>query len=115
VRDIIGTALPWIALLFVLLGMRDWDPAIPISLLILIFLFWAINWLVHHISLRWLRYLRIVFWVAVFGAGIAVPELRALFEDVVKGLLTLQSSTLIILSIITLIAWAAQQPNSPSG
>ena len=118
-RPLICTILPWLALVFALLGMREWDPAIPVSLLILIFLFWAINWLVHHISLRWLRYLRIVFWAVVIGAFIVVPELRALFEDVVKGLLSLQSSTLIVLSIVTLIIWAVmclarpvQQPSA---
>src|SRR5262245_50044114 len=112
-------ALPWLALTLAVLGMRTWDPIIPLSLLILIAVFWAINWLAHHISLRWLRYLRIFFWVGLVIAVIVVPQLRVLFEDVVKGLLSLQSSTLIVLSIVALIAWAiiglarpARQPNS---
>ena len=118
-REIICAILPWLALILALLGMRDWDPAIPISLLILIFLFWAINWLAHHISQRWLRYLRVLFLVAIVIAVIVVPELRALFEDVITGLLSLQSSTLIVLSLVTLITWGviclsrpARQPNS---
>jgi hypothetical protein len=119
VREIICTLLPWLALILALLGMRGLDPVIPISLLILIFLFWAINWLTHHISFRWLRYLRTLFWVAVAIAIIVVPELRALFEDVLTGLLSLESSTLIVLSLVTLIAWGviglsrpARQPHS---
>ncbi len=86
--------------------MRDWDPAIPVSLLILVFLFWAINWLLHHISPRWLRYLRILFWFAVAAVILAVPELRAVFKDVVEGLLSLQSSTLIVFSLVILVVWA---------
>jgi hypothetical protein len=85
--------------------MYEWDPAFPASLLILIALFWAINWLVRHISLRWLRYLRIIFWIVVVGVIIAVPELRALFEDVVFGLLSLESATLLVLSLVTLFVW----------
>jgi hypothetical protein len=113
VRGLICTVLPWLALVFALLGMREWDPAIPVSMLILIFLFWAINWLVHHISLRWRRYLRIAFWMAVIGAFIVVPELRALFKDVTEGLLSLQSSTLIVLSLVTLIAWGVMCLSRP--
>jgi hypothetical protein len=119
VRELICTILPWLALLLALLGMRDWDPAIPVSLLILIFLLWAINWLAHHISLRWRRYLRYLFLVLVAGIIIAIPELRAAFEATGNDLLSLQSGTLIVLSIVTLIVWAvlclarpAQQPNS---
>ena len=106
VRDIICTALPWLALILTLLGMRDWDPIIPVSLLIVIFLFWSINWLVHHIPLRWLRYLRILPWVLLVGAIIVIPELRAAFEEAVRSLLSLQSSTLIVLALVTLIVWA---------
>jgi hypothetical protein len=47
-RDVLYIFLPWAALILALLGMRDWDPSIPISLLMLIFLFWCINWLIHH-------------------------------------------------------------------
>ena len=104
-RDTICSILPWLALILALLGMRGTDPAIPISLLILIFLLWAINWLAHHISLRWRRYLRVLFLVTMVIAVIVVPELRALFEDVVTGLLSLESGTLIVLSLVTLIAW----------
>ena len=89
--------------------MRDWDPAIPVSLLILIFLFWAINWLLHHISLRWLRYLRYLFWISVVGAIIVVPELRALFADVIS----LESGTLIVLSLVTLISWGVMCLSRP--
>ena len=105
-RDIICTALPWVALILTLLGMRDWDPIIPVGLLAVIALAWSINWLVHHIPLRWLRYLRSLFWVFVVGAIIVVPELRAAFEEFVRSLLSLQSSTLIVLALVILIAWA---------
>lgn len=105
-RDTICTILPWLALIFALLGMRDWDPAIPVGLLFLIFLFWAVNWLVHYISLRWPRYVRILFWVIVVGIIAVVPALRTSFEEVVSGLFSLQSSTLIVLSLVTLIVWA---------
>ena len=105
-REFICTALPWLALILALLGMRDWDPAIPASLAILILLFWAINWLIHYISLRWPRYVRILFWVLVIGIIIIIPELRASFEEAVRGLLSLQSSTLIVLALVTLIVWA---------
>jgi len=94
--------------------MRDGDPAFPVSLLILIFLFWAINWLVHHISLRWLRYLRYLFWISIVVAIIVIPELRVLFEDVIKDLLTLQPSTLIVFSIVTLIVWAVMCLSRPA-
>ena len=94
--------------------MRGTDPAIPISLLILIFLLWAINWLAHHISLRWRRYLRVLFLVTMVIAVIVVPELRALFEDVVTGLLSLESSTLIVLSLVTLIAWGVMGLSRPT-
>jgi hypothetical protein len=106
VRDIICTVLPWLALLFALLGMRDLNPAIPVGMLTLILLVWAIRWQVHHIPLRWLRYLRSLFWVFVVGAIIVVPELRAAFEEFVRSLLSLQSSTLIVLALVILIAWA---------
>ena len=119
VRDIICTALPWLALILALLGMRDLDPAIPVSSLILIFLFWAVNWLVHYISLRWPRYLRILIWVLVVGAIVVIPELRASFEEVVRSLISLQPNTLIVLALVTLIVWAvmcltrpAAQPHS---
>jgi len=114
VRDTICSILPWLALILALLGMRDTDRAIPFSLLLLIFLFWAINWLAHHISFRWLRYLRTLFWVAVAIAIIVVPELRALFEDVVTGLLSLESGTLIVLSLVTLIAWGVMGLSRPA-
>ena len=103
-RGTICNALPWLALILALLGMRDWDPAIPGSLSILILLVWVINWLVHHISLPWSRYLRILSWVFV-GAIIVIPELRAAFEEAVISLLSLQSSTLIVLALVTLIIW----------
>jgi hypothetical protein len=106
VRDTICIVLPWLALIFALLGMRDSDPAIPVSLLALIFLFWAINWLAHHISLPWRRYLRILFWVLVVSIIIIVPELRTAFEEFVRSLLSLQSSTLIVLALAILIVWA---------
>ena len=105
-RDLICTVLPWLALGFALLGMRDLDPAIPVSLLALIFLFWAINWLAHHISLPWRRYLRILFWVLILVAIIVIPELRTAFEEVVRSLLSLQSSMLIVLALVTLVVWA---------
>jgi hypothetical protein len=111
--------LPWLALIFALLGMRSWDPVIPISLLFILFAFWAINWLAHHLSLRWLRYLRHLLWVVPLITIIVVPELRALFEELIQDLLLLESGTLIVLSIVTVIAWAViglarpkQQPNS---
>jgi hypothetical protein len=94
--------------------MRDWDPAIPVSLLILIFLFWAINWLAHHISLRWRRYLRYLLWMLFVGVIIAVPELRAMFEDLVHGVLSLESATLIVLSLVSLIAWAVLDLSQPA-
>ena len=105
-RDILCTVLPWLALLFALLGMRDLDPAIPVGLLLLIFLVWAINWLVHHISLPWRRFLRILFWVLIVGAIVVVPELRAAFEEAVRSLISLQSGTLVVLALVTLIVWA---------
>ena len=105
-RGTICNALPWLALVLTLLGMRDWDPVIPVSLLAVVALAWVINWLVHHISLPWARYLRILFWVFVVGAIIVIPELRASFEEALRGLLSLQSSTLIVFSLVTLIAWA---------
>ena len=118
-RGTICNALPWLALILALLGMRDWDPAIPGSLSILILLVWVINWLVRHISLPWSRYLRILFWVLLVGAIIVIPELRAAFEEAVISLLSLQSSTLIVLALVTLIVWAvmclarpAAQPHS---
>ena len=118
-RGTICNALPWVALVLTLLGMRDWDPVIPVGLLTVIALAWAVNWLVHHNSLPWSRYLRILFWALVVGLIIAIPELRASFEEAVRGLLSLQSSTLIVLALITLIAWAvlclarpAPQPHS---
>ena len=89
--------------------MREWDPAIPVSLLILIFLFWALNWLVHHISLRWLRYLRYLIWLSVVGAILVVPELRVLFEDVIS----LESGTLIVISLVTLIVWGVMCLSRP--
>ncbi len=104
-KDTIYTALPWLALGFALLGIRDLDPAIPVSLLALIFLFWAINWLAHHVSLPWRRYLRTLFWVLIIGTIIAVPELRTAFQELVGSLIALQSSTLIVLALATLIVW----------
>jgi hypothetical protein len=114
VRETICNALPWVALVLTLLGMRDWDPAIPGSLAILILLVWVINWLAHHISLPWSRYLRILFWVFVVGAIIVIPELRASFEEAVRGLLALQSSTLIVLALVTLIIWAVMCLSRPA-
>jgi hypothetical protein len=105
VRETICTALPWLALILTLLGMRDWDPIIPVGLLAVIALVWAINWLVHHISPPWARYLHILFWALIVGLIIAIPELRASFEEAVRGLLSLQSSTLIVLALATLIVW----------
>ena len=105
-RDLIRTVLPWLALILALLGMRDWPPAIPVSLLALILLVWAINWLAHHISPAWSRLLRTLFWVLIVGAFVVVPWLRASVEELVSGLLSLQSSKLIVLSLITLIVWA---------
>ena len=113
-RDTISTVLPWLALGFALLGLRDLDPAIPVSLLALIFLFWAINWLAHHISLPWRRYLRILFWAFIVGAFIVVPWLRASLEEVVRGLLSLQSSTLIVLALATLIVWGVLYLTRPA-
>jgi hypothetical protein len=106
VRDTICFALPWLALILALLGMRDWDRAIPASLVFLILLFWAINWLLHHIPLRWLRYLRYLMWAVIVGAIVVVPELRTAFEEFLRSLLSLQSSTLIVLALATLIVWA---------
>jgi hypothetical protein len=106
VRDTICIALPWLALILTLLGMRDWPPAIPISLLALILLFWVINWLAHHITPPWARFLRILLLALIVGAFIVVPWLRASLEEVVRGLLSLKSSTLIVLSLVTLIFWA---------
>ena len=104
-RDLICTVLPWLALLFALLGMRDLDPAIPVLMLAVIFLVWAINWVAHHITPPWARLLRILFWVVIVGAFIVVPFLRASVEELVGGLLSLQSGTLIVLSLVTLIVW----------
>jgi hypothetical protein len=119
VRETICNALPWLALILTLLGMRDWDPIIPVGLLAVIFLFWAINWLIHHLPLRWLRYLRYLIWVIIVGVIIVVPELRAAFEEFMRSLLSLHSSTLIVLALVTLIVWAvmcltrpAAQPHS---
>jgi hypothetical protein len=106
VRGTICNALPWLALVLTLLGMRDWDPVIPVGLLAVIALAWVINWLVHHLPLRWLRYLRYLIWVIIVGAIIVIPELRAAFEEFVRSLLSLQSSTLIVLALVILIAWA---------
>ncbi len=105
-RDTICFALPWVALILTLLGMREWDRAIPTSLLILIALLWGINWLVHHIPLRWLRYLRNLIWVIIIGAIIVVPELRAAFEEIVRSLLALQPNILIVFGLVILIVWA---------
>jgi hypothetical protein len=106
VRGIICTALPWLALILTLLGMRDWDRAFPASLLALIFLVWAINWLARHVSSPDARYLRILLWGLIVGAFVVVPWLRASVEELVRGLLSLQSSTLIVLALVILIVWA---------
>ncbi len=104
-RDTICNALPWLALIFALLGMRDLDPHIPASLVILIGICWATNWLVHHIPLRWLRYLRYLFWVVIVGAIIVIPELRTAFEEIVRSLLALQPNILIVFALVILIVW----------
>ncbi len=104
-RDTICTALRWLSLILALLGMRDWPPAIPISLLALILLVWVSNRLAHHITPPWATFLRILFWALIVGAFIVVPWLRASLEEAVRGLLSLQSSTLIVLSLATLIVW----------
>ncbi len=100
-RDLLRNILPWLALAFALFGMRDADSAFSVSLLILIVLFWAINWLLHHISFRWLRYLRYLLLILIGGAIIIVPELRAVFEGVIPH----EPSTAIVLSIVTLVVW----------
>ena len=113
-RDLVCTILRWSALVFALLGMRQWDPAFPASLLILILLLWAINWLIHHISLRWLRYLRYLLLILLVGVIVAIPELRAMFEDLVHGVVSLESATLIVLSLVALIAWAVLDLSQPT-
>jgi hypothetical protein len=57
--------------------------------------------------------------VLLVGAIIVIPELRAAFEEAVTSLLSLQSSTLLVLALVTLIVWAvmclarpAAQPHS---
>ncbi len=93
-RTFICGILPGLSLVLALLGMRNWDARIPGALVLLIALFWAINWLLHHVSLRWLRYLRILLWTAVVVAVI------------ITALLNPNSNMLIVFSILTLIVWA---------
>jgi hypothetical protein len=91
-------------------AVRDWDPAITVSVLLIIAAFWAMNWLLHHISLRWLRYLRYGFWVAVVAAIVLVPQLREIVLELgnifLGGLPPFPPERLIVLAIVFLITHA---------
>jgi|WetSurMetagenome_2_1015567.scaffolds.fasta_scaffold08989_2 hypothetical protein len=96
--------------LCLVLGMRGWDPVISGSILFIIIAFWAIDWLARHISLRWLRYLKYGFAVAIVVAIIVVPQLREIVLGLGNvffgGLLTMSSAQLIVLAIVFLITHA---------
>jgi hypothetical protein len=96
--------------LCLVLGMRDWPPAISGSILFILLAFWAIDWLSKHISLRWLRYLKYGLAAAIVVVIIVVPELREIVLGLgnifVSGLLEMSSARLIVLAIVFLIAHA---------
>ncbi len=100
------------------MGIRDWDPVISGSILIILLVFWAINWLANHISLRWLRYLRFGFAVAIVVTIILVPELREIFLQLVNilfgGLVLRSSAQLIVLAILFLITHAVLSWSRPA-
>jgi hypothetical protein len=100
----------FLSVLCLVLGMREWPPAISGSIFIILVAFWAINWLANHISLRWLRYLKYGLAAAIVVMIIVVPELRELVLGLgnifLSGLLELSSARLIVLAIVFLIAHA---------
>jgi hypothetical protein len=101
----------FLSALCLIMGMKEWDPAISGSIFIILVAFWAINWLANHISLRWLRYLKYGFAAVIVVAIIVVPQLREMVLELGNiffgGLLATSSARLIVLAIVFLIAHAA--------
>lgn len=101
---------PILAVLCLYFGMSDWDKGISVSVFIILAALWGINWLLHHISPRWARYLRIGLLVIAVAAIVLVPELqeivRTLINILFSALTTLTSPQLIALSILFLIMHA---------
>ena len=99
-----------LAALCLLFGMKDWPPVISSSVLIIIVALAAINWLLHHISPRWARYLRYGLLAALVAAIILGPDLREIFLWFVNILLdalrNLSAARLIALAIVFLVTHA---------
>jgi hypothetical protein len=100
----------FLSALCLVMGMREWNPAISSSVLLIIAALWAINWLLHHISPRWARYLRYGLLAISLALIILVPQLRETFFGIVSvvfgALDSLTSARLIALAIVFLVTHA---------
>ena len=94
--------------------VRTGEPGLIIGFPLIFFCFWAIDWLLHHINLR---YLWITLGIVAAIVLIVSPTVREVLGKLFGPIFSFESGTLIVLSICFLfthavLCWAQPVPQT---